>query len=194
MANPRSSDGAFRAGAAVIGALLLLLAAGAFAAPFVAGLATELVLGVLFLAAGVLRVAFAAKSAGSSRVGISALLGVLGIVAGVLLLMRPLLGVFSLAWLLGGYLVVHGLLETYAALQWRKRQRPWGLMLFGGAVAIALGALILLEWPLSGLFTLGIFAAVHLALVGVSLLIVALVGAPDESDGIPTQAPTPAPA
>ena len=189
----RSSDPAFRVGTGIIGALLVLLGAAAFAAPFLAGLATEMAFGILLASAGVLRIIYAAKGGSSARVGISALLGVLAIVAGALLVLRPMLGLLSLTLVLGGYLVAHGLLETYAAFQWRKRERPFGLMLFGGAVAFALGLLILLEWPLTGLFTLGVFTAVHLGLVGVGLLLIAFVGAPRESGGISGRAAAPTP-
>lgn len=180
-----SSLGAFRAWTGILGALLVLLGGFAFTAPFLAGIAANLAFGGALVVAGVLRIVYAAKGGASGRVGISALLGTLGIVAGALLLLRPLLGLLSLTLLIGGYLVAHGVLETYAAFQWKRRGRPWGFMLIDGAVAFFLGGLMLLEWPISGLFTLGVFTAVHLALVGVGLLIAAITPAPDESARVP---------
>lgn len=189
-----ASNGAFRLGSALLGVLLLVLGAAAFVAPFLAGVAANLAFGSVLVVAGVVRIVYAAKGGGAERVGISALLGLVSIVAGALLLFRPVLGLLSLTLLVGGYLVVHGLLEAFAAVQWKKRGRPWLWMLFGGLVALALGALILFEWPASGLFTIGVFVAVHLCIVGVGLIMAALVGAPAARSALARSTEMPSPA
>src|SRR5690606_33996839 len=83
-----ASNGAFRLGSALLGVLLLVLGAAAFVAPFLAGVAANLAFGSVLVVAGVVRIVYAAKGGGAERVGISALLGLVSIVAGALLLFR----------------------------------------------------------------------------------------------------------
>ena len=47
-------------------------------------------------------------------------------------------------------------------------------MLLTGCAGVVLGAMIMLEWPLSGLFAIALFIAVDLLLQGVSMVWLAL--------------------
>ncbi len=186
-------NGSARVAAGVIGGLLLLLGLFAFAAPVVAGLATNLAVGGVLVAAGVLRFVYAARARGAPRAGISALLGVLSLVAGVLLLVLPLVGLLALTLVFGGYLVVHGALESYAALKWRRRTEPWGWLLVGGLAALVLGAIVLIGWPITGLFAIGVITAVHLLVIGSGLLAAAIAGTGAQRRSVgPTSTPAPA--
>jgi uncharacterized membrane protein HdeD (DUF308 family) len=46
--------------------------------------------------------------------------------------------------------------------------------LIGGAVAIALGVMIMVEWPVSGVWVIGMFVAIEMMFAGWSQIIIAL--------------------
>lgn len=187
-----SGSSSFRLGAGALGVLLLLLGGLAVAAPFVAGLALDLVFGAVLVAAGAIQIGYAVVGRGTPRVGIAALLGVLAIVAGGLLLLRPVIGLYALTLVVGGYFLVHGVLELFAAAQWRRKGLPFGGMLVAGILGLFLGAVILFGWPITGLFAVGLLLAAHLVVVGLGLLFAALAGAPAEHGRMPTATRSPA--
>lgn len=192
-----SSTNALRVGAVLLGLVLIGLGALAWRLPLLTGIAADLVFGGLIVAFGVVRLVYGVAGRASSRAGISALLGVLGILAGVLLVVRPLVGLLALTLVLGGWLVAEGLLHLVAALQWRRRGRPWAFMLLSGLAAVVAGAIILLGWPVSGLWAVGLLVAAYFVLVGVGLVLAGLVGeraAPEASARAPVAAAGPAPA
>jgi uncharacterized membrane protein HdeD (DUF308 family) len=46
------------------------------------------------------------------------------------------------------------------------RFRHWGWMVFNGIVTLALGGMIWRQWPLSGLYVVGLFLGINLVLSG----------------------------
>jgi uncharacterized membrane protein HdeD (DUF308 family) len=178
--NEKNADvaGSFRAAAIVLGVLLLGLAGLAFAAPFGVGIAVGLLFGGVLLLGGVLRLIYAVLGRGSAKVGISGLLALLAMVAGVILLLRPLAGPVALTLVLGIYLLVTGVLELLAAFQWRRRGEPWGWMLGDALVALVLGAILLVGWPVTGLWAIGVLVGVHLLFVGLGLVLAGLMARP----------------
>ena len=52
--------------------------------------------------------------------------------------------------------------------------RGWGWVLTGGILSIVLGALIFFQWPVSGLFAIGLFVAIELIIDGWSCIFIAL--------------------
>jgi uncharacterized membrane protein HdeD (DUF308 family) len=46
----------------------------------------------------------------------------------------------------------------------------WGRMLFNGVVTLALGVMIWRQWPLSGLYLVGLFLGINLVISGASYI------------------------
>src|SRR5262245_23671904 len=99
------------------------------------------------------------------------LLGILYIVFGVALMVRPDFSAFILTYLLGCVLVVSGLVRL--VLGYRHRGHLGSLMLVSGVVGIAAGSMILARWPASGLWTIGLLVGIDLLAHGVAWLAVA---------------------
>src|SRR5262249_36055788 len=55
-----------------------------------------------------------------------------------------------------------------------KEGTPWLWVVLSGLITLALGVIILLHWPVSGLYILGIFLGIDLVFAGVSWICVGL--------------------
>ena len=75
----------------------------------------------------------------------------------------------ALTLLLGMLLIVAGVFRIVLAMQMRSGS-SWGWVALSGVITLLLGAIIVLHWPVSSLYTLGIFLGVDLVIAGVSWL------------------------
>jgi len=146
----------------VIGGILCLLA------PSVTGAGLAIAVGIaLAFAAGSSAVSiFKPNRASAARVS-AALLTMVLIVLASLMLLDPWEAAVSLSALLAVYLFASSARWLIGALT-RREQRVFRL--FGAAVALAGGVAIAIGWPLSGEWAIGVFAAVELIAVGVTMI------------------------
>jgi uncharacterized membrane protein HdeD (DUF308 family) len=132
-----------------------------------ATVASVFVVGVMMIIAGVAEVfnAFQVKSWGKFLVW--ALLGVLYIIAGFFAFENPLLAAAVLTLLLGASLVASGLVRLFLAFS-MKRESPWIWVALSAVITLLLGGIILAHWPVSSVYTLGIFLGIDLIFAGAS--------------------------
>ncbi len=107
--------------------------------------------------------AFQIKSWGKFLVW--ALLGVLYIIAGFFAFENPLLAAALLTLVLGASLVASGLVRIFLAFS-MKRESPWIWVALSGVITLLLGGIILAHWPVSSVYTLGIFLGIDLIFAG----------------------------
>jgi uncharacterized membrane protein HdeD (DUF308 family) len=138
-----------------------------------ATVATVYVVGIMMIIAGVVEVfsAFQVKSWG--RFIFWLLLGALYIVAGFLAFDNPLLTAVWLTLFLGAALVASGIVRIYLGFSMRTGS-PWVWIVISGLITLLLGVIILVHWPVSSLWTLGIFLGVDLVFAGASWIGLAL--------------------
>jgi uncharacterized membrane protein HdeD (DUF308 family) len=166
-----------------LGIAMLVIGALAVLAPLAAGVAIAALVGALVLASGLVRLGFALRAGSLGRGVLAGLLGALGVACGVLMLAHPILGLAFLTLLMAAYFVVHGVFESVYALRLRP-VKGWGWMLFSGITSLVLGALIQLQWPLSGAWAVGVLVGIQLWFGGSSLLALAAAArAPSASAG-----------
>jgi uncharacterized membrane protein HdeD (DUF308 family) len=145
----------------LLGVALIVLGFVALGSPWIATLATAVVIGALLVVSGVAESVGAFWSRGWSGFLLHLLSGVLSLVIGLLFLRAPVDAVLALTLLLACLLMVGGIFKIVAALSYRFA--AWGWPLASGVIDLILGVLIWLEWPASGLWVIGLF-------VGISLL------------------------
>lgn len=173
MANFRDTPQAkkYRGWFLTIGILLIIL--GALAIGY-AGWATEftvIFLGFLLAGAGILQItsSYYTKQWTGSH---SLLLALFYIIAGILCIFKPLQSAEGITLLIAALLLIGGSFRLFNAL--RLRFDYWGLIVFSGLISIGLGILILMEWPSSSFWVIGLFVGVDLILIGWSWVLLAM--------------------
>jgi uncharacterized membrane protein HdeD (DUF308 family) len=127
----------------------------------------------LILFAAICHLIFAFQSHSVGGVLWQVLLALLYGIAGIYMLMNPLLGVLSLTLLLAVFLLVEGILEM--ALYFRiRRVRHAGWVLFDGIVTLILGILIWAQWPSSSVWVIGTLVGISLIFSGISRFMLSL--------------------
>jgi uncharacterized membrane protein HdeD (DUF308 family) len=140
---------------------------------FALTLATVLLFGALIFAGGVLQLIQAFSCKGWKSVLGHVLIALLYIAAGILIIMDPVLASGMLTLVLAGILIAVGVIRISMGIQHRKAATGWYWPVLSGIVSILLGGMILFQWPVSGLWVIGLFVAIELILNGWSYVFVA---------------------
>ena len=111
--------------------------------------------------------AFLAKQWDGFAVGLSC--GLLYLIGGLSIMNEPTQGALALTILAGASLVVSGIVRMLFALEHRNMS-AWSIILLSGIVSIAVGCLLYLTLPWSGLWILGTLLAGERSVQGVSWL------------------------
>jgi uncharacterized membrane protein HdeD (DUF308 family) len=148
-----------------LGVVYLIAGFIALGSVAMATVVSVLVVGVMMIVAGIAEVisAFQIKSWGKYLLW--ALLGVLYIIAGFVTFENPLLAAVLLTLILGASLVVSGIMRIVLAFS-MKRETPWIWVALSGVITLLLGVLILVRWPVSSLYILGLFLGIDLIMAG----------------------------
>ena len=158
----------------ILGFLLAMLGVIAAAAPMAAGLAVNLVVGVMLLSRGAMQLYYGIKVRHwghglGSYIGLGSIaMSFVSVACGIVLLVNPVAGLNFLTLLLASYLIVTGGFDMLHAVELRSVQ-GWLLILLNGLLGVGLGILIWQQWPISGRWAIGIFVGVSLFLSGASL-------------------------
>ena len=92
-------------------------------------------------------------------------------VTGFLLLRYPSMSAESLTALMGVYFIVGGTFEVIAPLFVGLPDSGWHVL--NGIVSILLGILVLVQWPVSGVWVIGMFVGIDLVFRGITWTIFA---------------------
>ena len=157
------------------GILLAILGLGAIIVPQLASLAITIFLGWIFLIAGIggLIITFWARQMpGFWWSLISAALAVL---AGLILLARPVQGVLTLTIVVGAYFLAEGVATIMYALEHRRElSGRWSWLLVAGLMDILISFIIIAGLPGSAEWALGLLVGINLLFGGATLIGMAL--------------------
>lgn len=155
-----------------LGILLLILGVIALADSVAATMVSALVLGWVLLVAGIVEGVQAFRHRASGHLLLHVLNAVLSLVVGVVLLQNPVGGAIGLTLLLAFYFVVAGVFRIVAAWSTHAPRRGWTI--FNGIVTLVLGLMVWSQWPVSGLWVIGLFIGIDLIIVGWSQVMTAM--------------------
>jgi uncharacterized membrane protein HdeD (DUF308 family) len=157
------------------GILLCVLGFGAIVVPPIAGLATDIFLGWLFLVAGVVGVYFTFRAKPAPGFGWSLLSAVAALIAGALLLWNPLQGMATLTFVLVAYFIVDGAAIIFLAIAHRRElSGKWEWMLVNGVTDLILAGIIISGFPGTLVWALGLLVGIDLLFGGATLIAMAL--------------------
>ena len=157
-----------------LGILLIFLGSAIIGSSFYATIFSMILFGLFLLSAGVVQILQAFLARKWSGLFLSLFLGVLYIVTGFLCLARPETAAISITLWIAAFCFIAGLFKMLTSLVLRFDQWEW--VFFNGLVTFVLGALIYFDWPLSGLWVIGLFIGIDLILSGWSWILLSLTG------------------
>jgi uncharacterized membrane protein HdeD (DUF308 family) len=167
MAEAAAPDGR-KAGTWVIvwGVLLIICGLLAIMQPSIAALAAELLLGWLFVFAGIVQIVYAFQERGKDGFGLKILSAILTLLLGIFLLLRPVAGIASIALLIGAFMLASGVSSVMLAVK-LKPKVGWGWVMFDGILSIVIAVLIASGWPQSSIGFVGILVGIVLIYGGI---------------------------
>jgi len=124
-------------------------------------------LGLWLFVTGVFRVVVAFSHSAEGMRGVLVLIGILGVLAGIVLMRHPFNAVSILGLIIGAYLVIHGIIQFVVALSAKGEQhRGWAI--FAAVVGFVAGIIVLAQ-PNASL-------SVVVWIVGIYLIVFAIMG------------------
>jgi uncharacterized membrane protein HdeD (DUF308 family) len=156
---------------------MVILGVLAVAVPATATVVVEIYVGWLFLISGVVGLV-AVFSAGNLPAFLWTLVtAALSVVAGILLISRPAEGVVSLTLVLTAFFIAEGVWQIVTSIAYRDvLARTWGWMLLSGLSDLALAAIVILAWPTTAAWVVGLLVGVNLITSGFAIVMAALAG------------------
>lgn len=92
---------------------------------------------------------------------------------GLVFLLFPGVGIETLTIVMMVVFLVEGIVSILLGLRMSGRLRNWGWMIFSGLCALILGVIILIGWPQTAIWTLGLLFGVNFLSTGLSLIMLA---------------------
>jgi uncharacterized membrane protein HdeD (DUF308 family) len=155
-----------------LGIIHIILGVVAVGASVFVTLASVVLFGWLLLVGGVLSAVHAFWQKQWSGFFVDLAMGILYVVVGFMVVGNPLAAAETLTLLIALFLFMGGIFRIVAALAGKFQNSFW--VLLNGIVTLVLGIMIWRQWPLSGLWVIGLFIGIELIFYGWSLLMVGL--------------------
>jgi uncharacterized membrane protein HdeD (DUF308 family) len=159
----------------VEGIILVILGLAAITIPPVATLAVEILFGWLILISGVVGLITTFWMRQAPGFWWSLVSAILGIAAGIVLLLWPLSGVLSLTLILIVFFVIEGVASIMFALEHKRElSGRWVWMLASGVIDLILAAVIFAGLPGTAAWAMGLLVGINMLFGGSALIAMAL--------------------
>ncbi len=131
-----------------LGIIFIIGGIFAIAAPFVAGLTVTLVFSIVLVWLGIMQIIQAFSTKSWSGFIWELIIGLVLLIGGVATWINPVLAALSLTIVVGAVFLAKGIFQVVMAFRMRPHA-GWGWMLAAGILAIIVGLIILIQWPVS---------------------------------------------
>jgi uncharacterized membrane protein HdeD (DUF308 family) len=161
----------------VQGVVMVVLGVLAVALPIAATMVIAIFVGWLFLISGIvgLIALFSVHNTPAFLWGL--LTAALSVAAGAVLVWNPVAGALSLTLVLAAFFVAEGVFQIATSFGYRHvMTASWGWLLVSGIVDLLLALVIILGWPISAAWALGLIVGINLLTSGWGLVMAAFAG------------------
>lgn len=158
-----------------LGIFLMLVGAVAIIAPAAASVTIAVLIGWVFLIAGVFQFASSFSVGSGGQMAMRALVGLLGIVAGLYILLAPLDGTLTLTFVMGAFFLASGVFNLAGGVAMRGSKSASSLAL-SGVLSMIIGVLVLADLPSSSAWAIGLLAGINFIFDGFALMAVGMAG------------------
>jgi uncharacterized membrane protein HdeD (DUF308 family) len=157
------------------GIILVILGIAAIALPPIATLAFTIIIGWVFLISGVVGLFTTFWARHVAGFWWSLISAIIGIAAGVVLLLWPITGTLSLTLVLIAFFVLEGIVSIMYAIEHRNQLTGrWGWMLVSGIIDLILAGIIFAGLPGTAVWALGLLVGINMLFGGAALIAMAL--------------------
>ncbi len=151
-----------------LGILMIILGTiGMFMSVWVT-LATVLVFGGFALAGGIFQIIQAFKAKEEKWAGRlpHLLIAIIYILMGIIIVVDPVAAGLGITLAIAALLIAIGITRIVYAFKCRKQKWRWILPLVFGIIDLILGIIIIINWPISGLWVIGLFVSIEMIMNG----------------------------
>ena len=99
------------------------------------------------------------------------ILALLYIGSGMVMIINPAGSAVWFTLFIAAFLIVIGVMRIVVGFKIKNEISEWGWMVFGGILSIILGILIYAQWPMSGLWVIGLFISIELIIQGFNAIV-----------------------
>jgi uncharacterized membrane protein HdeD (DUF308 family) len=157
------------------GILLSIIGLAAMIVPPLASLAVTIFLGWMFLVSGIAGLVLTYWARNMPGFWWSLISAALAVLAGGILLARPMQGVLTLTIVIGAYFLAEGVTTIMYALEHRKElSGRWSWLLIAGLMDIVIAFFIIAGLPGSAEWAIGLLVGINLLFGGATLIGMAL--------------------
>lgn len=156
---------------AAVGTLLIIMGFAAMVTPVIATGAAIYLLGFILVVGGLAAIIGGIRQRKSGGLAFYLLMGVLALIAGLIIVRNPLESIATITLLIAVWLFVSGIFQIVSGFL-QKEGRGWNI--FGGIVAMLLGAMLWNNFPTSALWFLGLAVGIEMIFMGWGWLAVGL--------------------
>jgi uncharacterized membrane protein HdeD (DUF308 family) len=100
------------------------------------------------------------------------LIAILFGITGILMLLRPVISAEAVTFLMSLFFLIGGIYQLVSGML--THLPGWGWQALNGVVSAILGFLLLAQWPVSGLYAIGLFVGIDLIFYGWAWIALAL--------------------
>ena len=155
-----------------LGILLVALGIAAIARSIASTVVSMLFFGWLLLFAGIIEFVNAFMVGRWAGFFLHLLIAILFGITGILMLIRPVISAEAMTFVMSLFFLMGGLYQLLSAIF--SRFAGWGWHAVNGVVSSILGLLLLAQWPISGLYAIGLFVGIDLIFYGGTWIALAL--------------------
>lgn len=154
----------------IVGAVFAAIGVIAVLLPTVATFAAELLVAWMFILWGGAGLWFAWEMRSAPEWRYGAVVFGLMLIAGLIFAVFPVAGIETLTVLMMISFLMEGVVSVLLGLRSSSHMANWGWLIFSGACSLIVGIVILIGWPSTATWTLGLLMGINFLSTGLSLI------------------------
>lgn len=157
----------------IFGILLVIAGSAAILFPLISSISIIIIIGVALVISGIVQIIQAFGYEKWSGLLLALFSSIIWLVAGGVLLARPMESVAVFTIFLAIIFIAEGMLKLILALQMRALKN-WTWVLFDAVIALFLGFFLWIQFPFSALWSIGVLSGLNILSSGIATLAIAL--------------------
>jgi uncharacterized membrane protein HdeD (DUF308 family) len=159
------------------GVIMIILGVVAMAAPVAATMVVDIYIGWVFLISGVVGLVAMFSARDIPAFLWTLVTAALSVAIGVMLIWKPVEGALSLTIVLTAFFIAEGVFQIVTSIAYRDViGNSWGWMLVSGISDLALAAIIIIGWPVTAAWAIGLLVGINLITSGWAIVMMAVAG------------------